>query len=306
MKRTSSTLARLLQCITLALLAGATLWLAWFWHRSPWLAAAGFALIAAGYSGALACEFLALRRVNRSDPVPQADCTALARAWLAETLQAPRVFGWRQPFRWNAIPDRLASDAGSQARRGVVFIHGFVCNRGFWTPWLRQVRESGHPFAAVNLEPVFGPIDDYVPIVEQAVAAVTLVSGLPPVLVCHSMGGLAARAWLRAGPNGARAHHVVTIATPHGGTWLARSSRSPNGRQMALASDWLRQLEKDAAAQVPPPFTCWYSNCDNVVFPSSTATLAAAQNRLVVGAAHVDLAFHPKVMAATLSLLGLQ
>jgi pimeloyl-ACP methyl ester carboxylesterase len=303
MMRTSSTLARLLQGITLMLLAGATAWLAWFWQRSPPFAAAGFVLIAAGYSGGLALEFLALRTVNRGDPVPQAGCTALARAWLAETLLAPRVFGWRQPYRWNAVPDQLGPEAGLQGRRGVVFIHGFVCNRGFWTPWLQRVRASGHPFAAVNLEPLSGSIDDYVPVVEQAVAAVTHASGLPPLVVCHSMGGLAARAWLRAGPYAGRVHHVVTIATPHRGTWLGRFSRLPNGRQMALGSEWLQRLEADRAAQGEPRFTCWYSNCDNVVFPSSAATLAGAENRLVTGAAHVELAFHPQVMSATLALL---
>jgi triacylglycerol esterase/lipase EstA (alpha/beta hydrolase family) len=185
----------------------------------------------------------------------------------------------------------------------VVFVHGFVCNRGFWTPWLARLAGGRHAFVAVNLEPVFGSIDAYAPIVEQAVARVTDASGLAPVLVCHSMGGLAARAWLRSGAHAARVHHVVTIATPHRGTWLARHSRLRNGRQMALGSDWLRQLEADVAGQPQPPFTCWYSNCDNVVFPASTATLPNADNRLVVGAAHVDLAFHPKVMDATLALL---
>jgi hypothetical protein len=294
----------MLQCVTLSLLAGATAWLAWFWHRSPWVAIAGFAAIAAGYSGALAIEFLALRRVNRGDPVPQAGWAALARAWMAETLQARRVFGWRQPFRWNAVPDQLACEGGFEGRRGVVFIHGFICNRGFWTPWLRQVRAKGHPFAAVNLEPMFGSIDDYVPIVEQAVAAVTQAAGLPPVLVCHSMGGLAARAWLRAAANAGRVHHVVTIGTPHRGTWLGQWSRLPNGRQMALNSEWLQQLTTGCDAQAQPRYTCWYSNCDNVVFPSSTATLPGAENRLVAGAAHVELAFHPRVMTETLSMLG--
>lgn len=300
--RPLSTLARMLRGILLALSIGAV-WLAWFWGRSPSLAGAGLALIAFGYSAGLALEFLALRHVNRSDPVPQARWPALARAWLAETLQAARVFGWRQPFRWRAVADRLEPEAGMRGRRGVVFIHGFVCNRGFWTPWLVRLAGGGNPFAAVNLEPVFASIDDYVPIVEQAVARVTEVSGLPPVLVCHSMGGLAARAWLRAGPNAGKVHHVVTIGTPHRGAWLAQFSRFPNGRQMALGSDWLRRLETDSAQQSQPPFTCWYSNCDNVVFPSSTATLTGAQNRLVAGAAHVDLAFHPEVMATTLALL---
>jgi hypothetical protein len=292
----------MLQCVTLTLLAGAAAWFAWFWPRSPWLAAAGFLAIPACYIAALALEFIALRRVNRGDPVPQAGCAALVRALLAETLQAPRVFGWRQPFRWNAVPDQL--DTGMQGRRGVVFIHGVACNRGFWTPWLRRVQAAGHPFAAVNLEPMLAGLDDYAPIIEQAVDAVSRASGLPPVLVCHSMGGLAARAWLRAGANAPRVHHVVTIGAPHHGAWLARSSRLPNGRQMTPGSAWLRQLEADLARQPQPPFTCWYSNCDNVVFPSSAATLEGADNRLVEGMAHVELGFHPRVMDETLALLG--
>lgn len=292
----------MLKGFTLVLAVCGSAWLAFFWSRSPGLAVAGFVLIAGGYSGALAIEFCTLRRINRADPVPQADVGALAGAWLAETLQAARVFGWRQPYRWRAIPDHLA-EGHFNGRRGVVFIHGFICNRGFWTPWLRRTKASGHPFAAVNLEPVFGSIDDYTPIIDEAVTAVTRSTGVPPVLVCHSMGGLAARAWLRSGANAGRVHHVVTIGTPHRGTWIVRSSRLPNGRQMALNSDWLRQLEADGARQPQPPFTCWYSNCDNVVFPSSTATLAGAENRLVTGAAHVDLAFRHEVMDTTLALL---
>jgi triacylglycerol esterase/lipase EstA (alpha/beta hydrolase family) len=144
-----------------------------------------------------------------------------------------------------------------------------------------------------------------VPTIEQAVADLLRASGLPPLLVCHSMGGVAARAWLRAGAsaNAERVHRVVTIGAPHAGTWLGRWSRLRNGRQMACGSGWLRQLAADGAVQAQPPFTCWYSNCDNVVFPSSNATLEGAENRLVTGTAHVELAFHPAVMAQTLALL---
>ena len=188
-----------------------------------------------------------------------------------------------------------------RGHRGVVFIHGFVCNRGFWTPWLRRLNGHSRAIAAVNLEPAFASIDHYVAVIDQAVAAVTESSGLPPVLVCHSMGGLAARAWLRTSSVG-RIHRIVTIASPHQGTWLARFSHTRNGCEMKIASDWLRQLQLDTQA-CESAFTCWYSNCDNVVFPSSMATLPGADNRFVHGLAHVDLAFHPEVMAATLSIL---
>ena len=98
--------------------------------------------------------------------------------------------------------------------------------------------------------------------------------------------------------------HVATIAPPHRGTWLARFSRRPNGRQMQLQSGWVRQLSVHECSHALPPTTCWYSNCDNVVFPPSTATLPGADNRFVPGRAHVALAFDPAVMEGTLEILS--
>jgi pimeloyl-ACP methyl ester carboxylesterase len=295
-----SRLARLQQCTTFAVLLAAAAWFTWQAPQSPLLAAAGAVLIFFGYALFLAAEFLVLRQVVRGDAVPTPSGVKLLRAWWGEACTGAGVFYWRQPFRWREEPDFLGPAAAG--KRGAVFIHGFVCNRGFWTPWLRQLRSRQHAFCAVNLEPVFGAIDDYVPIVEAAVRQVADATGLPPVLICHSMGGLAARAWLR-GTDAARVHRVVTIGSPHHGTWLARWSRMPNGRQMQRHGAWLKQLALDEAARPAPAFTCWYSNCDNIVFPPTTATLAGADNRLVEGAGHVDLGFRAEVMERTLRLV---
>ncbi len=91
----------------------------------------------------------------------------LLRAWWGEVRAAPRVFCWRQPFRSRRWPDHLP--AAAQGRRGLLLVHGFLCNRGVWNPWLQRLRAQGVPFVAVNLEPVFGSIDDYVAILERAV-----------------------------------------------------------------------------------------------------------------------------------------
>jgi pimeloyl-ACP methyl ester carboxylesterase len=296
-----SALARLQQATTLFVLLCATAWLAWHWQGSPLRAVVGFVAIAMIHSAFLAVEFVALRFVNRHDAAPQPTWSELARAWLHETVMALRVFCWRQPFRWREVPDQLRPAPSQPARRGVVFIHGFVCNRGFWTPWLKELRARGHSFVAVNLEPVFGSIDEYVPIVDDAVRRITEATGVAPVLVCHSMGGLAARAWLRAMSADARVHHVITIGSPHHGTWIARFSQLTNGRQMRLQSEWLQRLEQAVDPRRNALFTCWYSNCDNIAFPASTGSLPGADNRLVRGAAHVDLGFHREVMAESLA-----
>src|SRR6187551_3011288 len=106
--RATGMLARLQQLITGALLLAAGVWLVFFWKTSVALALFGVVLLVLGYSGFLAVEFVLLRFVNRSDPAPQPSWRELAKAWLGETLVAPRVFCWRQPFRSRAFPDELA------------------------------------------------------------------------------------------------------------------------------------------------------------------------------------------------------
>ncbi len=295
-------LARLQQAIVAGIVAIAMAWVALSREYGLAVTALGLLLIGLAHAAFLAFEFVLVYRVNRHDPAPRAGVVTLARAWLAESLVAPRVFYWRQPFRSNVLPDRLDAQAGPGRLRGVVLIHGFVCNRGFWNPWLAQLQRRGQVFSAVNLEPVFASIDAYVPLVEAAVQRVTAATGMAPVLVCHSMGGLAARAWLRACQGDARVHHVITIGSPHRGTWPGRFSHVVNGRQMGLSSPWLAQLEHDEPEQRAKLFTCYYSNCDNIVFPASCATLPGADNRLVVGVAHVELAFDERVMREALAV----
>jgi pimeloyl-ACP methyl ester carboxylesterase len=291
--------ARLQQCIVLTWLLAATAWTSAWWTHSPYMAAGGLLVLALGHAAFLALEFVASYHVNGRDSLCRAPAMQCVRAWLAESRVALQVFCWQQPFRSRAVADHLPH--GSRLR-GVVLVHGFLCNRGFWNPWMRELRARDHPFVAPNLEPVFGSIDQYVQCIDEAITRISTATGRPPVLVCHSMGGLAARSWLR-GADATRVHRIVTIGTPHRGTWLARFSRTANGRQMRIDGDWLRQMEIERGSTGRPPFTCWYSNCDNVVFPTSTATLSDADNRLAAGRGHVELAFVPSLRQQTLALL---
>jgi pimeloyl-ACP methyl ester carboxylesterase len=296
--RARSALARLQQATTLGLLGLSLAWLGWHWQRSPAIAIAGAVAIFFSYAFFLAIEFVVVKFVGRRDPAPAPTWSELLRAWWAETRMALAVFFWRQPFRWRAQPD--CTDPSSRGRRGVVLVHGFVCNRGLWNPWMARLRAEGHPFIAVNLEPVFGSIDDYAAIIDDAVDRIAKLTGRKPLLVCHSMGGIAVRAWMRKTAGGSRVHRVITIGTPHRGTWLGQFGHTTNGRQMRLEGPWIAELAREQPAA---HFTCWYSNCDNIVFPASTATLPGADNRFVRGRAHVELAFVPEVFAHALESL---
>ena len=289
-----------------AQLALTAAWVAWQWAVSPWRALAGPVVAVLLMRAVMGLQFVLMARANRQDPVPRPLLAQVVRAWWAETRWATVIFGWWQPFRSEAIPDWLPQRAPGAAPgpRGVVLVHGFLCNRGFWTPWLPLLRARGHAFVAVTLNPPFGSIDAYAATIDDAVRRVTEATGLAPVVIGHSMGGVAARAWLRSCDEQraqACVHRVITLGSPHGGTWAARLSRATNGRQMALGSDWLCALQQAEPAGRAGRFICWYSNCDNIVFPASVATLAGADNRLVEGVAHVQMAFHPPVVQACLA-----
>ena len=288
--------ARLLQLFVLSAVLFALGWLWLFWTSPAWLSFAGFWAIPVFHAAFLTTEFTVARKVNRGDPSPGASALQWVRAWGRELTIAIKVFGWWQPFRSGALPDQWTPAVRGQS--GVIFIHGFACNRGLWTPWLRSLRSEGRACAAIDLEPVFVPIDQYAAQIDDAVARMTVATGVPPVLVCHSMGGLAVRAWLRVAGADARVAHVITLGTPHHGTWLGQFSWANNGLQMRYMGPWVLQLHRDEPIGRAARFTCWYSNCDNMVFPASSAMLAGAENRFAPGLAHLELALDARVMRA--------
>lgn len=291
--------ARLQAGITFAWLAAMLAWALWH-RRQPGWAALGVLALALSHAWVLALEFLAQRWISRHDSVPRASAAQLLRAWASEVLVAPRLFCWLQPFAHR----RFADQAGPQhrGRRGVVLVHGYLCNRGAWSPWMARLQREGRPFIAVNLEPVFGRIDDGLPALEAAVARMTEATGLAPLMVGHSMGGIAARAWLAHAGSPARVHRLVTLGSPHRGTWTARFGHSPNARQLNIDSPWLKALNRPGAED-RRRFVCFYSNADNMVFPPSHGTLEGADNRLVEGLAHVQMIFRPELMEAVLALV---
>lgn len=288
-------LARLQKLITICLAVAAIVWAASFIAigRPVW-APVGTVLIMLGYALVLGAEFVILHFVQRGDVAPRPNTSQLISAWWGEVLIAPRVFLWRQPFRSNNEPDSLP--IRPDGRRGVLLVHGFVCNRGLWNPWLRALRARNLPFVAINLEPIFGSIEGYAKRIEAAAMRVENATGMPIVLVGHSMGGIAIRAWFSRFGSDARVHRVITIGSPHQGTWLARFGHTVNGREMRIDSPLLVRLATGETPEHYGRFTCFFGHCDNIVFPAASGTLPGADNIHVPATAHVHMAFRPQVL----------
>ena len=136
-------IARWQRILILGILLAMAAWLVWQWPHSPWRAVLG-ALVPLGiYLLVMALEFVLMHITNRTDAAPRARLSQVVGAWWAEVWVALMVFCWRQPFRHDSMPDWLP--ARPTGKRGVVLVHGFMCNRGLWLPWFAPLQARGPP-----------------------------------------------------------------------------------------------------------------------------------------------------------------
>ncbi|GGH52840.1 hypothetical protein GCM10010975_07840 [Comamonas phosphati] len=273
-------------------------WLAFWWRGHPVLAAAGVAVLACGAGLQLGVQMLLMRSACRARGLAMPPGWTLLKAWWAEWRLSVYLFGWRIPFRQQAQPDRLYS-----GQVALVLVHGYFCNRAVWASWMRQLKALGIGCAAVTLEPAQGgSVDAMVKDLDSCVREVVRRTGRAPLIVAHSLGGLVVRAWLKVLPAEERAQlaaHVVTVATPHHGTWLARFAHRLPALDMRERSPWLQRLGPPGADVA---FSCWCSRSDNIVFPPELAQLAGSEVHVVDDAAHMQLLHDARVRAYCLAL----
>lgn len=284
---------RVVQLGSLGLALG---WAVWWRGRGGGLpgAAAGVVAVLLAPAWMLALQGAWAGHLNHEDRVPG---RVRWRAWAVEAVWNLRIFGWQQPWRTRACPDTAAP----LARRGVLLVHGHLCTRGFWLPWLRRLRAAGVPYATVELWPPWADIDAQAPLVDAALRRLAALTGQPPVVLAHSKGGLTVRAWRRwAAQQGdpapeQRVHALLTAGTPHHGTLLAMSATSAHARALQPGSAWLAALAASEPAAWRRRIGCIASAADAVVYPSRLALLDGAGQCRVPDRAHIELAFSPAV-----------
>jgi pimeloyl-ACP methyl ester carboxylesterase len=212
-------------------------------------------------------------------------------AYLREAGVSIRQFYWLMPFRAGF---RAPEPAAPLRAPPIILVHGYGCNRGLWLPAARWFGRRGYRVSAINLLPLHCSIDDYARAIAAEVARVKAATGAGHVaLVCHSMGGLAGRAYLRycarqqVDPSLAL---LITLGTPHRGTHIARIGLGENARQMRFGGNWVEQLGRDelqTAAGVGtvsacPRITTVCSLQDNIVSRPFEQRLCLPATRAVV------------------------
>ncbi|MEP7084805.1 MAG: alpha/beta fold hydrolase [Betaproteobacteria bacterium] len=216
------------------------------------------------------------------------------------------MFGSVMPFvlARRSVVDRPRIDT---ATLPLLLVHGLACNRGNWFWFRRQLERRGYTVYTVDYTPPFARIANYVSPLARAIDEVLeATSAQQLILIGHSMGGLVSRAYLdRFGFD--KVAHVITMGTPHLGTWMARLGVGPNVHDMTIDSPWLAALHEREAARSADPysrFSCIFTYHDNLVTPQTNATLPGAVRIPLSGIGHLSLVLSSRVVNAVLRVVA--
>lgn len=265
---------------------------------SAWIAIVIAALVPVAFHAVpLFVEFVVGALFDRR-PVPRLGPIEFARLWCGETTRSLRSFSIDQPWCADFPEPTLRHDP---TRPAILLIHGYVCNRGVWRPWLASGIADRINVATLTLDQAFASIDSYASPIAEAVERLRAGSGRDTVtLVCHSMGGLAARAYLRSCGH-ASVERVITINTPHHGTVFAPFGSGENTRQMRRACEYIERL---ASVAEPVEFVCFASQHDNLIVPRDSQVLAGARTIWFERIGHLAMTGSDDVLAKVIEVVG--
>jgi len=191
------------------------------------------------------------------------------------------------------------SDRGCGPSDGPVVLlqHGYVNNGAVWFFTGRALEAQGYRVFTID-QPPFASIDTMgVRLAERVNDVLARTGASRLTLVAHSMGGLICRAYLRS-HGGTRIDRLVTMGSPHHGTFHAYLASGPNGAQMRPGNPWLEAL---GTTEVGIPFTSIYSVHDTIISPQDSSVMPGAENIELTGIGHVSM---PSGSAARAHLLA--
>ncbi len=192
---------------------------------------------------------------------------------------------------WPEHALRRDPEAAPMGRVPVILVHGYFGNRGYFRALVRNLEARGiGPLFTPTLRAAFATIEDFTVDLHAEIERVAKATCQEEVvLICHSMGGLAARSYLCT-HGSARLRKLITVSSPHHGTVHALLGAGANARQMRLDSVFIAELCEREARRAPEcGATSIYSCHDNLVAPQETSRLAWARNVALPGLGHLEI-----------------
>ncbi len=163
-------------------------------------------------------------------------------------------------------------------RNPVVLLHGLGDTAALFDQLCDHLKQQGRVTHRFNLSPTWGGAG----LEELARQAASYIQITFPKdekidLIGFSMGGLVARYYLQRLAGLSRVSRLITISTPHRGTWIAYLHWNRGIRQMRPGSDFLKDLDRDRHQLKRIPFTSIWTPWDLMIVPAAISIIPEAR-----------------------------
>ncbi|HET7475137.1 MAG TPA: alpha/beta fold hydrolase [Dermatophilaceae bacterium] len=176
----------------------------------------------------------------------------------------------------------------------ILLVHGMVDNRSVFAVLRRGLRRRGFGrVLTLNYSPLTTDVRAAAAGLAEQVEILVAETGYERIhVVGHSLGGLIARYYVTRLGGDARVHTLVTLGTPHQGTYNAYAVPSQLCRQLRPGSELMRELDRRAVG-CRTRFITYWSDLDQMIFPQTNAVLVhpdlSVRNIGMHGLGHMSL-----------------
>jgi hypothetical protein len=194
----------------------------------------------------------------------------------------------------------------------ILLVHGMIDNRSIFTLLRRGLRRRGFGrVVSINYSPLTTDVRVAAAWLAKEVETLVAETGYERIhVIGHSLGGLIARYYVTRLAGDARVHTLVTLGTPHAGTFNAYALPSNLCRQLRPGSALMRELGA-AVPSCKTRFVVYWSDLDQMVFPQRNAKLThpdlTVHNIEIHATGHMSLPINGDVVhgiSTTLAQLG--
>lgn len=183
----------------------------------------------------------------------------------------------RDGYRLSHLPPTqrgLAIRDVEAAGTPILLIHGMVDNRSIFTVLRRGlVRRGFGRIDTMNYSILTGDVRAAAARLDKEVERIVEETGYERIhVIGHSLGGLIARYYVTRLGGDRRVHTLVTLGTPHQGSYLALTWNSGLTRQLRPGSALLTELAQPVSS-CQTRFIVYWSDLDQVILPPHNAAL---------------------------------
>ena len=163
----------------------------------------------------------------------------------------------------------------------ILFVHGWNASSATWNTMVSRFKADGWTSAElVNWSYNFRQSNATTAAqIQQKVDSVLNATGATQVdIITHSMGALSARYYVRNLGGDGKVDALVTLGGANHGTSTANLCFDTSCFEMRPGSTFLTNLNSTDETWGTPRYATWWSDCDEVINPHSSALLDGAVN----------------------------